>query len=162
VHPRGTVLQERVETSALPDEPPAIGSPAPVPGPVDDAFPVLVVDDHEAVRISVAQVLRSVGYRVMESGDGLDAAAMLSSTHFEAMVLDLRMPRLGGAALLQSLTQPPPTVVLSATEIADDELARLGDGVRAHLRKPVSPQRLIDAVRGAVQSGRDGPERAGA
>ena len=162
VHPRATGLRERVEPNGLTHEPPAFSSRAPVTDLVDDASPVLVVDDQEAVRTSVAEVLRSVGYWVMESGDGLDAAALLRSTHFEAMVLDLRMPRLGGAALLESLAEPPPTVVLSATELADDELARLGRRVRAHLRKPVAPQRLIDAVRGAVRSGRGGTESANA
>ena len=158
MHPGGTGLEAQVAAT----EPPAFTSRAPVTGVVDDASPVLVVDDQEAVRTSVAEVLRSVGYCVTESGDGLDAAAILRITRFEAMVLDLRMPRLGGAALLASLAEPPPTVVLSATELPDDELARLGNRVRAHLRKPVSPQRLIDAVRGAVQSGHDGPSRVSA
>jgi CheY-like chemotaxis protein len=116
------------------------------------AAPILVVDDQEAVRATVADVLRSAGYTVVESGDGLDALAMLSAGRFEAMVLDLRMPRLGGAALLRALPAPPPTVVLSASELADEDLARGGSGVQAQLRKPVAPQRLIDAVRAAVAS----------
>ena len=116
------------------------------------AAPILVVDDQEAVRATVADVLRSAGYTVVESGDGLDALAMLSAGRFEAMVLDLRMPRLGGAALLRALPAPPPTVVLSASELADDDLERAGSGVQAQLRKPVAPQRLIDAVRAAVAS----------
>jgi len=115
--------------------------------------PILVVDDQEAVRATVADVLRSVGYTVVESGDGLDALAMLNARPFEAMVLDLRMPRLGGAELLEALPAPPPTVVLSAGELDAHDLERIGSGVRAQLRKPVSPQRLIDAVRDAVQSG---------
>jgi CheY-like chemotaxis protein len=116
------------------------------------AAPILVVDDQEAVRATVADVLRSAGYTVVESGDGLDALSMLSAGRFEAMVLDLRMPRLGGAALLRALPAPPPTVVLSASELADEDLERAGSGVQAQLRKPVAPQRLIDAVRAAVAS----------
>ena len=116
------------------------------------AAPILVVDDQESVRATVADVLRSAGYTVVESGDGLDALAMLSAGRFEAMVLDLRMPRLGGAALLRALPAPPPTVVLSASELADEDLERAGSGVQAQLRKPVAPQRLIDAVRAAVAS----------
>jgi CheY-like chemotaxis protein len=135
-------------------EPPAFLAGVPMTTVADhEASPILVVDDQEAVRASVAEVLRSVGYTVVESGDGLDALAALNARHFEAMVLDLRMPRLGGAELLEALEAPPPTVVLSAGEIGVDELARMGRRVLAQLRKPVAPQRLIDAVRRAVESG---------
>ena len=111
---------------------------------------ILVVDDKEAVRASVAEVLRSVSYTVIESGDGLDALRLLGSMRFAAMVLDLRMPRLSGADLLGSLPTPPPTVVLSAGALGDEDLGRVGRAVTAQLRKPVSPQLLIDAVGAAV------------
>ena len=135
-------------------EPPAFLSQPPVVTRIENsASPILVVDDQESVRMSVAEVLRSVGYTVVESSDGVDALRILNDMRFEAMVLDLRMPRLDGAGVLKALREPPPTVVLSAGELGADELTRVGRGVRAQLRKPVAPQRLIDAVRTAVASG---------
>jgi len=136
-------------------EPPAFSSATPLAGASQrNSAAILVVDDKEAIRASVAEVLRSVGYTVIESGDGLDALRLLSAMRFQALVLDLRMPRLGGAELLGSLAKPPPTVVLSATELGGDDLGRVGPAVIAQLRKPVAPQLLIDAVATAVAAGR--------
>ena len=123
------------------------------PTPERNSKAVLVVDDKEAVRTSVAAVLRSAGYTVIESADGHDALPLLQSETFDAMVLDLRMPLLCGASLLSALSAPPPTVILSATELEQEARTRIGKSVVAQLTKPVAPQRLIDAVASAVDSG---------
>jgi CheY-like chemotaxis protein len=131
-----------------------------------DSGAVLVVDDRYAVRTSIAAILRSEGYAVTEAGDGQDALPVLKSEQFDAMVLDLRMPLVGGASLLAALTDPPPTVILSATEMTGEGRARVGGAVVAELTKPVAPQRLLDAVAVAVgresslvESGRQGCPR---
>ena len=112
---------------------------------------VLVVDDKEGVRTSVAAVLRSEGYTVTLSTNGQDALPLLRRGCFDALVLDLRMPLVGGARLLAAVSKPPPTVILSATELASDERSRIGPVVVAELTKPVAPQRLLDAVALAVE-----------
>jgi CheY-like chemotaxis protein len=114
---------------------------------------VLVVDDEDDVRVSIADILRGVGYTVMAAADGDEALRLLTSTRFDAMVLDLKMPRRDGVSLLAALSTPPPVVVLSAHELDDDDLDRVGDAIVAYLRKPAPPQRLIDAVASAVIEG---------
>ncbi|MHB8439510.1 MAG: response regulator, partial [Acidimicrobiales bacterium] len=59
---------------------------------MERSFDVLVVDDHEAIRTSVAELLRSAGYEVMEAENGARALELLGEHTFGAMVLDLRMP----------------------------------------------------------------------
>ena len=87
-----------------------------------------------------------------EVEDGNDALPLLKGEHFDAMVLDLRMRQVGGALLL-SLSDPPPTIVLSATQMTREARERVGDAVVAELTKPVAPQRLLDAVAAAVGGG---------
>jgi CheY-like chemotaxis protein len=138
-------------------EPPAfLSSPAdpPVPAAPHQARTVLVVDDKHSVRTSIAAVLRSEGYDVTEVWDGQDAVPLLKGDQFDAMVLDLRMPLVGGASLLAALTNPPPTVILSATEMTGEDRARVGEAVMAELTKPVAPRRLLDAVAAAVGRGK--------
>ncbi len=109
-----------------------------------------MVDDSEAVRISVAEVLRFVGFTVIESGDGHDALRLLRTMRFDAVVLDLCMPGLDGMSMLGAVPRPPPVVVLSAygpDAVATDS----APSVLTHLRKPVAPQRLIEAVSRAVE-----------
>ena len=139
-------------------EPPAFDSPQTTPSApavAPEAQAVLVVDDKHSVRSSIAAVLRSEGYAVTEVWDGQDALPLLKTKHFDAMVLDLRMPLVGGALLLAALADPPPTIILSATQMNSVDRAGAGETIVAELTKPVAPQRLLDAVAAAV--GGEGP-----
>ncbi len=125
------------------------GSPSREPEDAN-ARAVLVVDDEEAVRASVADVLRTVGYTVIEAADGEDALRLLTTMRFDAMVLDLKMPRRDGVSLLGSLTRPPPVVLLSAHDLDEQARRRVGTAIVTYLQKPVPPQRLLHAVAAAV------------
>lgn len=111
---------------------------------------VLVVEDNDNVRSSMSDILRSVGYTVVEAADGEDALSLLTTKRFDAMVLDLKMPRRDGASLLSALSDPPTVVVVSAFELDDETRHRAGSTIVAHLSKPVPPQQLLDAVADAV------------
>jgi len=111
---------------------------------------VLVVDDNEAMRSSLSDILRTVGYTVIEAADGEDALSLLTTMRFDAMVLDLKMPRRDGASLLSALSEPPAVVVVSAFELDDETRHRAGSTIVARLSKPVPPQQLLDAVADAV------------
>jgi len=111
---------------------------------------VLVVDDNDDIRSSTSDILRTVGYTVFEAADGEDALSLLTTKRFDAMVLDLKMPRRDGASLLSALSEPPTVVVVSAFELDDETRHRAGSTIVAHLSKPVPPQQLLDAVADAV------------
>ena len=111
---------------------------------------VLVVEDNEDVRSSLSDILRTVGYTVIEAADGEDALSLLTTMRFNAMVLDLKMPRRDGASLLSALSEPPAVIVVSAYELDDETRHRAGSTIVAHLSKPVPPQQLLDAVADAV------------
>jgi CheY-like chemotaxis protein len=111
---------------------------------------VLVVEDNESIRSSLSDILRTVGYSVIEAADGEDALSLLTTTRFDAMVLDLKMPRRDGASLLSALSEPPAVIVVSAYELDDETRHRAGSTIVAHLSKPVPPQQLLDAVADAV------------
>jgi CheY-like chemotaxis protein len=112
---------------------------------------VLVVEDNEHIRSSLSDILRTVGYTVMEAADGEDALSLLTTMRFDAMVLDLKMPRRDGASLLSALSEPPAVIVVSAYELDDETRHRAGSTIVAHLLKPVPPQQLLDAVADAVK-----------
>jgi len=114
---------------------------------------VLVVDDEPAVRISEADVLRSAGYEVVEAADGLEALEVLRSESVRAVVLDVSMPRCDGISLLDSLADPPPTVLVTARTLADSDLRRVAGKVDAVLTKPVPPGQLVEHVRMVLRGG---------
>ena len=115
---------------------------------------VLVVDDDEDVRTSVAEILRRADHTVAEAENGAVALSCLEDMEVSVLVVDVRMPRLDGLALLQRLDHPPHTVLISAYFVDDDVREHLGPKVTAYLRKPFRPEHLLAAVHGALE-GRD-------
>ena len=114
------------------------------------AVDVLVVDDHEAIRTSVAELLRSAGYTVQEAENGARALEILSEHEVGALVLDLRMPGVSGLKVLEALDDPPPVIITSAFAMDLDERERVDAKIFVHLVKPFHPRRLIDAVAAAI------------
>jgi CheY-like chemotaxis protein len=121
------------------------------------AVDVLVVDDHEAIRTSVAELLRSAGYSVIEAENGAKALEALSEHQVGAVVLDLRMPGIDGLKVLETLEDPPPVIITSAFALELDERQRVDAKIFVQLVKPFHPRRLIDAVASAIGE-RDGGE----
>lgn len=117
---------------------------------------VLVVDDEAALRTSVAEILRSAGYSVLEAEDGQAALDLLETEEVSVLLLDQRMPRRTGIEVVQALTTPPKVIMMSAYRIEGDDRAAVGDKVFSFLMKPVAPVRLLEEV--AAASGR-GPRR---
>ena len=113
---------------------------------------VLVVDDNEAIRSSVAELLRSARYEVLEASDAPSALEVLRSAEVGAMVLDLRMPGGGGMAVLESLEAPPPVILMSAFVLDDEQQAKVDAKIFVQLMKPFHPRRLLDAVASAIGS----------
>jgi DNA-binding response OmpR family regulator len=111
-----------------------------------------VVDDHEAVRTSFAQILETEGFEVLQAVDGLAALSVLKDTSVSAMVLDVAMPVLDGFGLLDKLDDPPPVIMVTA-RIYDVEVAKRRDKIFGFVSKPVPPDELISLVKRAVLAG---------
>ena len=115
---------------------------------------VLVADDNDGIRDTTAMILRSAGYDVLEASDGDAALEELSRNSFSVAVLDVRMPKRDGVAVVEGLdpAPPPPEIVMASAYDFDSELrARLGTKVFQYLRKPVPPRDLIEAVGRAAE-----------
>lgn len=111
---------------------------------------VMVVDDEEPVRTSVAEILRAAGYSVAEAVDGQDALDMLESGTVTVLLLDIRMPRRTGIEVLQALDSPPNVILMSAYRFEGEDKRSVGHKVFSHLMKPVAPRQLLDEVRAAI------------
>jgi CheY-like chemotaxis protein len=115
----------------------------------DRSASVLVADDNDDLRGSVCEILRAEGYEVTEADDGDTALASYRERPTSVVVLDVRMPRLDGIAMIEHMqpAPPPPAIVLvSAYELGPKDREHLGTRVARFLRKPVSPPVLLAAV----------------
>jgi CheY-like chemotaxis protein len=120
---------------------------------------VLVVDDEEAIRATVAEVLEDEGYDVVTAQNGAEALDQVRSAEPHAVVLDLMMPVLDGWGFLQACRQEPgcasiPVLVMSAyrnlLEAGASELR-----VNRILAKPFELEALLAAVEELVAYARD-------
>ena len=71
---------------------------------IDSGVRILIVDDDRGIRHTLRAVLEDEGYAVLEAGDGVDGLEMMrTSPHHLVVLLDLRMPGLDGAGVLEAV-----------------------------------------------------------
>jgi DNA-binding response OmpR family regulator len=92
---------------------------------------------------------------VAEAEDGAVAFGLLRDHDYGMVLLDIRMPKLDGVSLMETVGEMPPVVVHSAFSLSAEERERLGSKVVQYLHKPVSPQLLLSVVQGVLGSGSD-------
>jgi DNA-binding NtrC family response regulator len=123
---------------------------------MDDAQrTVLVVDDEPHVRGVLVDYLTSRRFKVIEAGNGLEALAALKNYRPSAIVLDLRMPRLGGIDALKRIRAfDPAATVVVVTGAPDVNLHRqaIALGARALLPKPIALDQLLAVLNGSRPS----------
>ena len=115
---------------------------------------VLVVDDDEAVRRSLAHALRRDGYQVSVAADGAKAMDELGRDRPEAIVLDVLMPEPNGLEICRRLRRrgdQTPILMLTARDLVEDRVAGLDAGADDYLVKPFALDELRARVRALLR-----------
>ncbi|MGH9539324.1 MAG: response regulator [Terriglobales bacterium] len=111
---------------------------------------LLVVEDNPAEQLSIRELLGHDDIDVSVVATGEDALAAVTSSSFDCVVLDLRLPDMSGFDVLERLRDTPslsdlPVVVFTGKELSPEEDARLHTLARSVVVKGVeSPERLLD------------------
>jgi two-component system nitrogen regulation response regulator NtrX len=118
---------------------------------------VLVVDDESDIRSSLRMILEYEGYDLSEASSGEEALRRLESDRPDAVLLDIKMPRMDGLEILARVRQSDPAlpvVVISGhgTIATAVEATRLG--AFDFMEKPLERDRVLLVVRNALESGR--------
>jgi two-component system response regulator FlrC len=118
---------------------------------------ILVVDDDEGVRTFIAEALEAHNHEITAVGSGEEAVQQLLRRPFALLITDLRMPGVGGMALLKASRACWPymkAVVMTAFGTTDTAIEAMKLGVCDLVPKPVpSPQALRMLVWRALRSG---------
>jgi signal transduction histidine kinase/CheY-like chemotaxis protein len=168
----GARFELRLPALQAPPAPPgaAAGRVAPgdrVPAPAAAGAPaarcleglhLLVADDEDAVRRSWTRYFTRLGARVDAACDGAEALDRIRADDYDAVVLDLKMPRLSGWEVLQAARLERPAVASRVVVVSGDITALLELGTAEHLQpwrmieKPADLDTIRDAVLRAARS----------
>jgi response regulator RpfG family c-di-GMP phosphodiesterase len=118
---------------------------------------VLVVDDEAPIREMLAEFLELEGYLVGSASDGEEALRELAKAPYDVVLTDLKMPRLGGIALLEALAESVPGVLavimtgFGTVETAIDAMKR---GAYDYILKPFKLREVLHVIERAVEKKR--------
>jgi RNA polymerase sigma factor (sigma-70 family) len=117
---------------------------------------VLLVDDQQIVRQGLATILKyAPGIEVAgEAGDGEEAIRLAEELVPDVVLMDLKMPRLGGIPATRRIcaTQPDVHVIILTTYDADDMVFEgIKAGAAGYLLKDASSETLVEAIRGVMR-----------
>jgi DNA-binding response OmpR family regulator len=117
---------------------------------------VLIVEDDPVLRRMYRAALGLAGFDIVEADDGLAALHFLDHRTPDLVVLDLMLPTMSGLVVQQEIaahahTRNIPIVIVTGSDLSLDHV-----DVPCVLRKPVSPEALVDAVRSCLASGAPG------
>lgn len=111
---------------------------------------VLVVEDEPMLRGGLIDLLRGDGHEVEAVGDGQSAVERGTAVAFDAVVLDLMLPRLDGLEVCRRLRRARPglgILMLTARGSEDDKVAGLHEGADDYVTKPFGARELLARVK---------------
>lgn len=118
---------------------------------------VLVVDDKELMRDSVAETLRRVGMDVVTAPDAPAALAAIAQRRPDCVVSDLKMPGMTGVDLLErirAIDEDLPLILMTAFGTVETAVKAMRLGAYDYLTKPFEGDELIIAVKRAIEHAR--------
>jgi two-component system response regulator AtoC len=106
---------------------------------------ILIADDEPELRAGIRSQLSPRGFHIQEAHDGDTAWQILQHSSFDLVLLDVKMPGLGGLEVLQKIksTKPATTVaIITAHANLRDAVKAIQDGAFDYIEKPLQPEKL--------------------
>jgi two-component system, OmpR family, KDP operon response regulator KdpE len=131
---------------------------------------ILVVDDDNSLRRSLRMTLAGLGFTVVEAARGEEALSLVRVTRFDAVLLDVDMPGMGGVETCRSIRRAVarlPILMLTVMDNENDKVLALDAGADDYITKPFQLRELTARLRSAVRrrnaddGNRDRPIRVG-
>jgi len=105
-------------------------------------FTILVVDDEELIRRFIVSFLSRLGYSSVSAVDGVDALDKMKGNRIDAVITDIKMPKMDGIILTKEISTQYPGVPVMVMTAFDEEYSAgtaISLGAREFIKKPFSP-----------------------
>ncbi|TLY17088.1 MAG: response regulator [Nitrospirae bacterium] len=114
---------------------------------------ILLVDAHSDIREVLSDMLRHEGYRVKAVGSGAEGLRQVMQDHYEAALLDIRLPDLDGPSVLRVMRELDPSlpiIVLTGYTTVESTMKTRVKNAFAHLTKPYNQEEIKTILSRAV------------
>ena len=120
---------------------------------MNNAPHILIVDDHREIRTAVTRYLEKNGMRASSAKDAREMDALLASSKFDLIVLDVMMPGEDGLSACRRLSRDEQTPILLLTALGEEEsrITGLESGADDYLAKPFNPRELLARIRAILR-----------
>lgn len=116
---------------------------------------LLIIDDEPAIRQTLAEILSYEGYTITEAADGAAGLAMFTTNTYQAVLCDIKMPKLDGIEFLEKAKQHNPDVpiiIISGHGNIDTAVDAVKKGAFDYIAKPPDLNRLLITIRNALNN----------
>ena len=116
---------------------------------------ILLAEDERSLSRAIMALLERNHYSADAVYDGEEALAYLECGNYDALILDLMMPKLDGLSVLRRLREGGnriPVLILTAKSEVDDKVLGLDTGANDYLTKPFSTPELMARIRAMTRS----------
>ncbi|MBR5156322.1 MAG: response regulator transcription factor [Clostridia bacterium] len=127
-------------------------------------YRILIVDDEEKIREVLKEYAEFEGYEVCEVADGMEAVKMCKEQDFDALVVDVMMPKLDGFSACKEIRKfkQIPILMLSARSEEYDKLFGFELGIDDYVVKPFSPKEVMARLNVIIRRNTAGSKLSGA
>jgi len=118
---------------------------------------ILIVDDDKELRSHLSEILKGAGYAIDEASSGSEAAAMAAAAEYDVVLLDMIMPRGGGAEALVEVRKLAPrskVIVMTAFATVENAVDAMKRGASDYVAKPFKIDELLTTVRRVLEEAR--------
>jgi signal transduction histidine kinase len=127
----------------------------------EEKIQILIADDEDPLRMTVAAWLSDEGFEVEEAPDGVEAIKKVQSKDFDIAILDIKMPGANGLEVLRYIKKnSAQTEVVMMTGMSDVSMAveAMKLGAKEYLTKPIDMDQLVPQLRAIIRA-RDAEDR---
>ncbi|MFB1004773.1 MAG: sigma 54-interacting transcriptional regulator, partial [Bacteroidia bacterium] len=114
---------------------------------------ILIVDDEQSIRETLKEILDYEGYEVEEAADGEKALSLIKKFNYDAVLADIKMPKLDGLELLEKakeIAPELPIIMISGHGTTETAVEATKKGAFDFINKPPDLNKLLITVRNAV------------
>jgi len=122
---------------------------------------ILVIDDDENIRVTLASMLKEHGYIVDTAETGTEAIEKSESTYYNAALIDVRLPDMNGSNLLNMLKRSTPKlimIIVTGYPSLENAVIAVNDGADGYLIKPIKPDELLSKLSALIKKQREEAE----